>query len=222
MLGFTIPILKISASGGWYLQTTLLKPPQKWALTSPKYWDPFALHNREVQKAKGRKLDGKRKRDADKEEPVMSFSLFCPSCATQTADFKYTFHAVCQQLLFHPAFCIRGKLYSHLSQSKKQSWEQAIQLPLAFKSIPVCSANTCLGKTPFQALKRWREPQAAGLSVFPLPSQMLPCGACTSHLPGPSHSLPRALMDIKNRTNQAWDGNKIHAQPAWTAVVILL
>lgn len=68
----------------------------------------------------------------------------------------------------------------------------------------MCSVDGCLGKTPFQALKKWGETQAGGLWDAPLASQMLPCWACTSHLPHPSHSLPCALMDIKNRTNQAW------------------
>lgn len=63
MLQFTIPILKISASGGSYLQRTLLKPPQNLALTSLEYLNPFyreamgnkASCNREMQKSKGKK-----------------------------------------------------------------------------------------------------------------------------------------------------------------------
>lgn len=62
MLEFTIPILKISASGGSYLQRTLLKPPQNLALISLEYLNPFhgeamgnkASPNREMQKSTGK------------------------------------------------------------------------------------------------------------------------------------------------------------------------
>lgn len=64
MLEFTIPILKISASGGSYLQRTLLKPPQNLAVISLDYLNPFyreatgnkASHNREMQKSEGKKI----------------------------------------------------------------------------------------------------------------------------------------------------------------------
>lgn len=61
-LEFTIPILKISASGGSCLQRTLLKPPRNLPLISLEYLNPSyteaagnkASHNREMQKSKGK------------------------------------------------------------------------------------------------------------------------------------------------------------------------
>lgn len=130
MLEFMIPILKISASGGSYLQRTLFKPPQNLALISLEYLNPFcgeatgnkASPKREMQKSTGKKSNDKRKRAADKDTTMMSFAMFCPTCANQTAYLKHTFHTVCQQLLFHLLFApfAKAKILIPISRNAKR------------------------------------------------------------------------------------------------------
>lgn len=128
MLQFTIPILKISASGVSYLQRTLLKPPQSLASKSLECFNPSykgatgntASPNREMQKSSATNQTTKWNVLLLKTQLMMSFSIFCPSCANQTAYLKYTFHTICQRLLFHLLFAQKATIFIPISHNPKR------------------------------------------------------------------------------------------------------
>lgn len=143
----------------------------------------------------------------------MSFAMFCPSCANQTAYLKHTFHTICQQLLFHLLFApvAKAKIFIPISRNPKRKAGNK-----QFSSRWLLNASQRAPLTPLYVNPHSRPQRGEGgpgqdrrgrrgLAGGPSASQKLPEGeACTSRLPRPSHSLIRALMDIKNRTKQDW------------------
>lgn len=89
----------------------------------------------------------------------MSFSVFCPSCANQTAYLKYTFHTLCQQLIFHLLFVpfTKAKIFIPLSRNPKRKARNK-----QFNSHLLLNASQCAPLTSVYVKHHFRHQRDEG------------------------------------------------------------